>query len=95
MDIPHGLLQLLSGLVPASRPSYVYRENGADCKITNKLNAALEADVLILSSCFEPRALLRSMTSVGWGCAFLPSSALKCQNKEILGKEKERIDIEC
>ncbi len=40
--------------------------NGAVCKITTELNAALEIDVLILSFCFNIRSLLRSMTSVGW-----------------------------
>ena len=91
MDIPHGLLQLLSGLVPATRPSCVDRENLADHKITNELNAALEVDVLILSFCLETRSLLRSMTSVGWSCTFLLSSALVSSALE--RKNKHRILI--
>ena len=57
--------------MPATRPLGLDRGNGAE------LNAALEVDVLILSFYFHIRSLLRSVTSVGWGCAFLPSSAAK------------------
>ena len=77
LDIPRGFPQLLSGLVPATRPLGLDRGNGAVCKITTELNAALEVDVLLLSFCFDIRSLLRSMTSIGWGCAFLSSSVAK------------------
>ena len=80
LDIPRGFSQLLSGLVPATRPLGLDRGNGAVCKITTELNAALEVDVL-LSFCFDIQSLLSSMTSIGWGCAFLSSSAAKSASK--------------
>lgn len=77
MDIPRGFAELLSGLLPATRPLGLDRGNGAVCKVTTELTAALEVDVLILSFCFDIRSLLRSMKSAGWGCALLPRAAAK------------------
>lgn len=78
MDIPRGFAELLSGLLPATRPLDLDSErrgNEAVRKITTELTAALEVDVLILSFCFDIRSLLRSMKSAGWGCALLPRAA--------------------
>jgi len=73
LDIPRGCAELLSILLPATRP--LDRGNGGVCKITPELTAVLEVDVFILSFCLAIRSLLRSITSVGYGNVFLPRSA--------------------
>jgi len=61
LDIPRGFAELLSALLPATRPLGLDRGNGAICKITTVFTAALEVDVLILSFCFDIRSLLCSI----------------------------------